>query len=192
MDQSDLAIINAVAEGLRAITDQQLSAVLGVICDDVAWPRSVARYERDVWIDGRLFPVAGAMAANIWACAFWPTRPREPLVPITSDGPRNILLVQNLGDPATPWLGALATRGLLGQRASMISVDQGGHAAYLLTPNACMTERVTTYLVAGSLPFDTWCAATSDADTQESLATTLSRQRAVEEFVRLQVVIPAA
>lgn len=193
VDQNDLATVDAFAQSLRGITDKQMSALLGVLCDDVAWPRLVAQYEWDVRVDGLLYPLAGAMAANMWACASWSIQPREPLVPITSNGPRNILLLQNRRDPATPYLGALVTRQLLGQRASMITVDQGGHVAYLLTPNACVTERVTNYLVAGSLPADSSCGANpTAARTQQGLATTSSRQRAVEEFLRRQVMISPA
>src|SRR5207253_10923565 len=99
-----------------------------------AWPRSVETYERDVARDSRLYPVAGAMAANILPCAFWHLAP-TPQVPITGRGPTNILMVQNLRDPATPFVGAPGMRAALARRARMVTVDQGGHGVDLLTPN---------------------------------------------------------
>ncbi len=139
--------------------DNPAAALLGVLCDDVRWPQSVATYERDVAIDGRLFPVAGSMAANIWPCAFWPD-PVEPPVRITDDGPSNILLVQTLRDPATPFFGAVGMRSALGQRSRFVTVDAGDHAVYVLGVSDCADAATTDFLVTGQLPArDQFCPA---------------------------------
>ncbi len=127
------------------------AAILAVLCDDARWPTSIRTYERDVRIDGRLFPVAGSMAANVWACAFWPD-PLEPPVQVSSAGPSNILLVQSLRDPATPFFGALGMRVALGQRARMVTVDAGDHGIYALGVNACADAAASAFLVTGQLP----------------------------------------
>lgn len=135
-----------------APADNQAAALLAVWCDDVNWPRSVPRYEADVALDSRLFPIAGAMAADVMPCAFWPDRPLEPVVPISSAGQRNILLLDNTRDPATPYFGALGMRAALGKRAAFVTVNQGGHGVYLVNPNVCANDLATAWLVTGALP----------------------------------------
>ena len=98
------------------------------------------------------------MPVNVTACAFWTDRPAEPPVEITSRGPSNVLLVQNLRDPATPHSGALRMREALGDRARMITVDATGHGSYARTGNTCGDHHVTTFLLTGHRPDrDTFC-----------------------------------
>jgi hypothetical protein len=100
------------------------------------------------------------MPVNVPPCAFWPNRPAEPPVEITSRGPSNVLLVQNLRDPATPYSGAMRMREALGGRARMITVDATGHGSYVRTGNTCGDRHVTTFLVTGHRPDgDTFCPA---------------------------------
>ena len=68
-------------------------------------------------------------AANISPCAYWPKPVEEP-VKVGDHGPSNILMVQNLRDPATPLAGAKELRQALGDRARMVTADQGGHGVY--------------------------------------------------------------
>jgi pimeloyl-ACP methyl ester carboxylesterase len=169
--------------------DNMVAALFGVVCDDARWPRSVERYIRDVRRDSRRYPVAGGMAANIWPCAFWPVAPRERPVPITDRGPHNILIPQNLRDPATPLVGALGLRAALGRRARMVVADAGGHGVYLLTGNACADAATTRFLVSGRLPRgDLRCPAT-DPETVGAASQTL-RKRAVDELRRRQAPLP--
>ncbi|MGV9600333.1 alpha/beta hydrolase [Streptosporangium sandarakinum] len=71
---------------------------------------------------------------------------------ITSRGPANVLLIQNLRDPSTPYSGALKMRRAFGQRARMVAVDSGGHGVYLANGNACGDRTVTSFLTTGNLP----------------------------------------
>jgi len=41
----------------------------------------------------------------------------------------------------------------------MITVDQGGHGAYLIGKNKCANDKVSAYLLDGQRPDDTRCAA---------------------------------
>lgn len=136
-----------------------VAAQLAIVCNDAEFPRSLKTYQRDVEVDRMRYPVFGAAAANITPCAFWPS-PLEPRVEISTKGPANILLLQNLRDPATPYVGGMELRRALGQRARLVSIDQGGHGAYLLGDNACANNAATRYLVAGELPrHDTFCGS---------------------------------
>ncbi|HEV7503520.1 MAG TPA: alpha/beta hydrolase [Thermoanaerobaculia bacterium] len=134
--------------------DNDVASGLAILCDDVAWSRSVADYKRGFADDSRRYPLFGALGSNIWPCAFWQSQPVEPPVPITPLGPSNILMLQNRRDPATPYAGGLGLRAALGPRARLVSVDQGGHTVYATTPNLCANDIGTAFLVGGSFPDD--------------------------------------
>ncbi|MFC4514000.1 alpha/beta hydrolase [Streptomyces ehimensis] len=131
---------------------EEAATLLGVLCNDVRWPRSPASYERAVAVDRLRYPLTAGMPANVMPCAFWKNDTAEKPVRITDEGPSNILMVQNLRDPATPHSGALRMRESLGERARMVSVDSGGHGAYLRRGNACGDRIVTAFLTTGERP----------------------------------------
>ncbi|GAB3435583.1 alpha/beta hydrolase [Actinophytocola sediminis] len=132
--------------------DNAVASQLAVMCNDTDWPESVATYQRNVEIDRVRYPMYGAGGANIWPCAFWPTEPAEPKVPITDDGPSTVLIVQNLRDTSTPLAGARKLRAAFGDRARMVTADQGGHLAYLILGNQCLNDTTTNFLLTGKLP----------------------------------------
>ncbi|RSN47647.1 hydrolase [Amycolatopsis sp. WAC 04197] len=153
-------VVKQTAQAQQLDVAQLLSAQLHVVCNDVNWPEKVAVYQRNVEKDRVRYPMFGAAAANIWACAYWPSEPIEPQVRIGDRGPSNILVVQNLRDPATPLSGAKEMRRALGDRARMVSVDDGGHGVWLSSENACGNNAVNRFLVDGKRPaHDTACAA---------------------------------
>jgi hypothetical protein len=131
---------------------QNTFAVLNAtICHDVGFPRDIGKYAADVTANRRTYPLTAGMPVNIYTCAFSPA-PQEPPVRVTSHGPANVLLVQNLRDPATPYRKALKLRAAFGDRARMISVDAGGHGSYLENGNACGDAWVTAFLADGARP----------------------------------------
>uniref|UniRef100_A0AAU2V6J9 Alpha/beta hydrolase n=1 Tax=Streptomyces sp. NBC_00003 TaxID=2903608 RepID=A0AAU2V6J9_9ACTN len=134
------------------LSDQDAAVVIGVLCNDVAWPRSVATYQRGVTADRARHPLTAGSPANITPCAFWKDAPAEKPTRITDRGPSNILMVQNLRDPAVPYFGALKMREALGDRARLVSVDHGGHGVYLAHGNACGDRAVTAFLTVGERP----------------------------------------
>ncbi|TDC31735.1 alpha/beta hydrolase [Kribbella albertanoniae] len=161
--------------------DNAFSAFLAVTCNDTAWPTDVATYQRDVAEARKRFPMFGAAGANIAPCAYWP-RPAEPPVQITKDGPANILILQNLRDPATPHVGGVLLRKTFGDRARLVSVDAGRHGVYVYDDNPCALNLTTTYLVDGTLPGrDQFCSASTqsglklDAAAQRNRAAVLDR-----------------
>lgn len=152
-------------------------STLAVLCDDTAWSRNVEQYRQELIFDTAQNPIFGPVASNIWACAFWPNHPVESPVAISSTGPRNIMIVQNLRDPATPLIGAQEMHTALGQRAQLLTVDQGGHGASYGEANECSVEAVTDYFVTGILPAqDTQCAAETNSQTQTEAEAAASKE----------------
>ncbi|MCA2175715.1 alpha/beta hydrolase [Nonomuraea glycinis] len=153
---------SAVAAEVSA--DNVFAAMYAVVCGDVAWPRDVALYARQVAADQRAWPATAGMPSNLWPCVAWPTRPVEPPVKVTGHGPRNVLILQNTRDPATPLVSARGLRAVLDRRAAMITVDQGGHGVVGL--GSCADKAMNTFLATGALPGrDRFCPAPSPAGT---------------------------
>ncbi|MFJ5925263.1 alpha/beta hydrolase [Kitasatospora sp. NPDC092948] len=152
----------AYVPGPNDPTPAQLQATAAVsaatLCNDVAWPRNLDTYAAAVAADRIAHPLTAGMPMNATACAFWHWQPAEPPVRVTPDGPSNVLLVQNLRDPATPYAGALKMRAAFGDRARMVTVDSGGHRSYLANGNACGDALVTEFLTTGHRPArDAFC-----------------------------------
>ncbi|MDJ0382471.1 alpha/beta hydrolase [Streptomyces sp. G-G2] len=144
----------------QPLRDEDAALALAVVCNDVKWPTDVASYERSSAADRAAHPLTAGMPASIPACAFWKDAPTEEPTRITGAGPSNILMVQNLRDPATPYFGALRMRAALGDRARLVSVDHGGHGVYLGNGNACGDRAVTEFLTTGHRPArDAYCGA---------------------------------
>jgi pimeloyl-ACP methyl ester carboxylesterase len=133
-----------------------------MICNDASWPKSVGTYQRAVATDRIKYPLFGAAGANITPCAYWPEPAQKP-VRITGNGPSNVLMVQNLRDPATPLAGARQLRKAFGDRATMVTADQGGHGVYPVGKNQCAKHAVTAFLTTGELPArDYHCTADAE------------------------------
>lgn len=162
-DRNDAAKAIALARQASLLAppqDSSASVTLSVLCGDTAWSKDLSRYQAERERDAKRYPIAGGLASNVWPCAFWPVAPKEPLVPITPNGPSNILILQNLRDPATIYSGGVQMRNSFGKRARLVTVNQGGHGVYLFTENACSTNIATQWLVNGTLPKrDQYCAA---------------------------------
>lgn len=145
--------------------DNAFSAFLAVTCNDTDWAEDIDTYQRAVAADRERFPLFGAAAANVNPCAFWHDDPADPPVEISPDGPRNVLVLQNLRDPATPHLGAEIARAKFGDRARLVSVDAGGHGVYVYDDNPCALNIGTRFLLDGDLPgSDTFCGASTTSD----------------------------
>ncbi|MFD7321934.1 alpha/beta hydrolase [Streptomyces sp. NPDC059875] len=140
------------------LPDTDAAITVGVICNDVKWSGSVHSYRRAVTVDRARHPLTAGLPANITPCSFWKA-PEEKPTRITSEGPSNILMIQSLRDPSTPYAAGLKMRAALGERARLVTVDQGGHGMYLGNGNACGNRAVTEFLRTGVRPAsDTHCA----------------------------------
>lgn len=144
----------------QPLRDEDAAVMVGVICNDVAWPHTSPNgYRAAVREDRARYPLTAGMPANVLPCSFWKTAPEEAPTRITDDGPSNVLMLQSRRDPATPLAGALKMREALGARARMVTVEQGGHGLYLGNGNACGDRAVTEFLTIGRrLARDTHCA----------------------------------
>ena len=60
-------------------------------------------------------------------------------------------MVQNLRDPATPLAGARQLRQAFGDRARLVTADQGGHGA-LFGANVCVKDVAAAFLTTGVQP----------------------------------------
>ncbi|MET7280465.1 alpha/beta hydrolase [Kribbella sp. NPDC005582] len=151
--------LDAPATALAEGSDALISGRYAIICNDSRWPTSVRTYQRTVALDRIRFPLFGAAGANIQPCAYWPDS-IEPPVRVSDNGPANVLMVQNLRDPATPLAGARKLRQALGERATMVTADAGGHGVYLFGRNQCANYPITTFLTTGVRPaHDYACSA---------------------------------
>ncbi|MFD6329126.1 alpha/beta hydrolase [Streptomyces niveus] len=131
-----------------------------VVCGDTRWPGKIRDYQRNAAVDRVKYPMLGGSTASINPCAYWPSERVEPPVEIGDRGPSNMLLVQNERDPGTPLAGAKKLRQALGQRATMVTADNGGHGVYPFARNTCVDDAVTTFLTDGERPAgDLACAA---------------------------------
>ncbi|WP_207922630.1 alpha/beta hydrolase [Micromonospora sp. KC606] len=160
-----LAALRRRAAAAQAPADNSIAVLYAIACGDVAWSRDVDRYARDVAVDRRLFPITAGMPANLWPCVFWPNRPLEPPVAVTGKGPRNVLILQNLRDPATGWRSAFGLRRALDRRAAMVTQDAGGHGVYGIRSGPCAADIATAFLTTGTLPDrDRFCPGPSPDD----------------------------
>ncbi|WP_086841661.1 alpha/beta hydrolase [Amycolatopsis kentuckyensis] len=131
--------------------DNHAALQLQVICNDSDWPEQVGYYQHAVERERARHPMFGPAAANVNPCAFWPVERAEPPVRVGGLGPANVLLVQNLRDPATPLSGARETRAAFGARARLVTVDAGGHGVFT-RENVCGNAAVLGYLRDGVFP----------------------------------------
>jgi pimeloyl-ACP methyl ester carboxylesterase len=131
--------------------DNQVTMTMALICGDASWSRNVASYAANTAAARAGYPLSDGMPDNIWPCAFWQKAPIEPPVKVTSNGPRDILILQNRRDNATPWQGALGMAGALGSRADFVGVDNGGHYVYG-TGSTCADQATIVFLTRGTLP----------------------------------------
>ncbi|GAA3169418.1 alpha/beta hydrolase [Streptomyces ramulosus] len=134
------------------VPDRDATVFLATLCNDVRWPRDVRGYARDVAADRLRHPLTAGQPVNVTPCAFWHGAPADRPVRITADGPPDVLMIQNLRDPTTPYAGALRMRKALGGRARLVTVDRGGHGVYLAHGNACGDRAVTEFLRTGHRP----------------------------------------
>jgi hypothetical protein len=159
------AAVPAGAAALAVPADNNVAVLWAIACDDVAWPGSTGTYARNTAADRARYPITAGMPANIWPCAFWPYRPVERPVAVTGSGPRNVLIMQNLRDPATGWRSGAGLRRALGGRAAMVTQDAGGHGVYGIRSGPCATAIGTAFLLTGALPArDRFCPGPSPDD----------------------------
>ncbi|MFD2418216.1 alpha/beta hydrolase [Amycolatopsis pigmentata] len=155
-NQADGAVLQQVSAATNTPptpgvpSDNQATMGSAIVCGDAQWPRDVDSYAARTAADRKAWPLTAGMPANIWACAFWQP-PIENPVTVTDQGVRNILLLQNRRDNATPWDSGVGLRQALGNRAAFVGVDNGGHYVYN-EGSACADRATVDFLTSGHLP----------------------------------------
>ena len=130
--------------------DNTTTVFLALVCGDASWSHDIAGYAQATAAGRFAFPLTAGMPDNVWPCAFW-GKPIEAATQISKHGARNILLIQNRRDNATPWAGALRLHEELGGRSVLVGADNGGHYVYH-TGSLCVDDAVNQYLSTGRMP----------------------------------------
>jgi pimeloyl-ACP methyl ester carboxylesterase len=126
------------------------SSQTAILCGDVAAPRDVERYWRDIQRSRAEFPFFGPLVDNIGPCAFWPNQPRE--VPTKIHNDVRALIVAATGDPRTIYANAAALRTKLTNTKLITLRAANVHGVYGEYANLCVDTRVNAYLASGRLP----------------------------------------
>ncbi|MBE1461430.1 pimeloyl-ACP methyl ester carboxylesterase [Kibdelosporangium phytohabitans] len=133
--------------------DNLFSVGWAISCADKAWPRHTLTYALNTLVDRARFPLTAGAPANIAPCAAWKVAPTGPEPTIEPTGKRNVLILQNLRDPATPLRTAQGMRRAMGADASLVTVDAGGHGVLVHPePSRCAIDTLKSFLTVGALP----------------------------------------
>ena len=124
-----------------------------ITCNDAAGhPGPVAAGALAGTLSGR-YPLIGGYVANytVAGCVAWPTA-KQPVEDIHPAGAPPTLVLGNTGDPNTPLVAAVHLAAAF-PKASQLTWNGWGHT-WLLSggTDPCMRQRVTAYLVDGTLP----------------------------------------
>ncbi|MGC0414671.1 alpha/beta hydrolase [Embleya sp. AB8] len=156
----------ALLKARRVATAEEVnfeSVFQTVSCADAPFPADEAVFERDM-IDLRLrYGALGAAIASPGACLYLQTNTAPP-TRIDGAGLPGVLLMQSVGDPATPYDGALRMHAAL-PSSRLLTVRGNGNHGHYLVDGPCVDDSGTAYLVDGTLPAtDTECAARPPAN----------------------------
>lgn len=154
----DMSAQSPVAPSVQlptVIPDNFLSDQFAVMCQDTNWPRDLGQFPQTIAAEQQRYPLANGMGANAWPCNYWPSAPAAPVVTYREDWPQDILLLQNQFDPAAPSDGATQTLRLLGDHASMITVEVTGHGVDMANP--CVVRFVRDFFESDRLPPSATC-----------------------------------
>jgi pimeloyl-ACP methyl ester carboxylesterase len=138
------AALPSSGPGYYAGPEQQLA----IQCADSPSPRDLAAYA-DAAAAGTFAPIA---AWDIFGCADWPAAAAQDRYtgPWNRPTASTILVVDNTGDPWTPYRASVAMSRDLA-RARLLTVDGYGHTVGN-NPSACAIDDMVNYTVTGALP----------------------------------------
>ncbi|TYC21500.1 alpha/beta hydrolase [Micromonospora sp. MP36] len=132
--------------------DNAYAVYTGVVCTDVQWPRSWAKWQRDLRATFQTAPFLTWL--NGWynaPCRSWPA-PAGKAVNIDGQRVASVLLINETLDAATPFEGSLEVRRRF-PHSSLLAVSGGtSHASGFFVGNECVNGTVANYLATGALP----------------------------------------
>ncbi|WP_165956643.1 alpha/beta hydrolase [Kribbella antibiotica] len=154
-DGDDTALVEFAAPSTSAGTERFNAIFSAVICVDSKWSHSKATYERD---SARLAKVSQFAWDNMWitgsVCRNWPV-PNHAPIKISGRGLPGILMFNSVGDPATPYAGAVKLHKVLRGSVLVTERDAGAHGVFASTQatmNTAANAIGTKYLLTGELP----------------------------------------
>ncbi|MEV7197993.1 alpha/beta hydrolase [Streptomyces sp. NPDC093510] len=131
--------------------ENAVASYTAVNCADAKWPKDWERWERDA---ERLHAKSPFMAwFSTWQnlpCATWPSAQHTAIDVRGDKRLPPVLLVQNEGDAATPYAGAVELHRRFQGSALLTGKDAGAHSV-TTSPNPCVNDRVDAYLLRGTL-----------------------------------------
>ncbi|MFF1818265.1 alpha/beta hydrolase [Kribbella sp. NPDC058245] len=151
----DSGLVDFATPSTSAQAERFTASFSAVICGDSKWSHSKATYERDAARIAKVSPVAWD---NMWitgsVCRNWPVPDHAP-IKITGRGLPGILMFNTVGDPATPYSGALKLHKVLRSSVLVTERDSGAHCVFA-NPQSMVNTAVnaigTKYLLTGELP----------------------------------------
>ena len=155
-DGDDSGLVDFAAPFLDEDNEQFNAIFNSIICRDAPWPRSKATYENDTAV------IAAKGAQLAWynmfatgsACENWPVPPLQR-PKITGAGMPRVLLFNSVGDPQTPYAGAVRMHKSLPGSVLVTEQNAGKHGVFTnsqLLANPPANAIGARYLVDGILP----------------------------------------
>ena len=162
-------LLAKIAAGKPAVTNRDLLAPAGgatnivIECTDAAGSLDPADFGRFARRSAALAPRLGpALAygppsydgANAAACSDWPVRnpPSDWRGDFRAQGADPVLVVGSVGDPSTPYPGAVALAATLDNARLLTEAGGPGATHTSFFDNSCIRAKVTSYLVGQALP----------------------------------------
>ncbi len=155
VNKHDSAAANELISLYQAVdgpgNDNGFAVYLSVICTDSHWPLHWATWNHDV---SAIYARAPFEAwGNAWfnaPCIYW-AAPSSSLFTVNGSGIKNMLLIDETLDAATPFDGSLDARQLFPN--SVLLAEPGGtNHADSLSGDLCVDSTVAVYLTSGALP----------------------------------------
>jgi pimeloyl-ACP methyl ester carboxylesterase len=131
--------------------DNSFAVYSAVQCTDAPWPGTWRRWKAD---NDRVYAKAPFLTwDNVWfnaPCLYWHAPSHAP-VKIRGGRVPSVLLVDETLDAATPYSGSLVARHLF-PHSSLIAEPGGATHADTLSGDACVDNRIASYLATGKRP----------------------------------------
>lgn len=126
----DSGLVAQVGDGVATAADENNNAAFrAVLCNEGTYPLDRSVWESDAAQDATTAPLGSWF--NMWSiasCQNW-SAPRRTPVTITGQGLPPILMFNTLGDPATPYSGALKMHAAL-PSSLLVTVRAGHHGGW--------------------------------------------------------------
>ncbi|MBB3083889.1 alpha/beta hydrolase [Geodermatophilus sabuli] len=153
-EDGDGSLVRALSALLFPPDDPTSDAFSAIQAVDMRWPADLDPYLRasaEQWAEyPHFWSIVGAH--GVVYQALWPADDADAFAgPFTTDASAPpVLVIGTTHDPATPYSGASALAGQLGN-ARLLTMDGDGHTAYGGN-SSCVDSATDSYLVSGVLP----------------------------------------